>query len=1450
MDSFKIGELNNTNRGLAKQMTFFGDAITVKQKKILVWQHQRRRFHWGRPFMPNDPPPLMQEDESGQFVKKLNNLDECELDGWHWASDQWKTVPFPDADASGWMYCRTAFGTFGKKSRWHPFRKRLWERAVTQSLRQQNKQNIEQMRGRLRRSTRALIHGAGPGNSVLQFVVYETEQLKKGEWEIPTPKELHYTNTDDISCSFEEFTLDFEDDDFGTWGWAETWKIYRDDETDDNGWLYARQSTSFNTRAKAPATANEVLKWRRRKWIRSAVFQPKGNRRNLVTSTMNEQLASLLWHVYLCCQQATFCGENQQWDVNGFEPRDAEFDHEPYFAEDGRTQNLHRFSERFSILWLNTHDQFFNGERARRRMKISNAMGIYGDLLNGTYVRTNKSIGPTRKHDIYRNRDVDKNEKIDHAVFLWFDEENDMWTISTEEQGGKILAYCEGEDVLPCSLNDDWVVLNDPQHFAPKSLVENLPEHIPKPKKERYQVQKTFHIMACDIMNVFHKYSDVHKEKYSESWMNDEVAARSFSLVKRIMKSLIKEASFRDTERTHYEGSKAEEFVEAICDVALLYSYILSYHLTKIKVQGLVLVACLLESTQLGDSHPLNQVLSPLGTIEFLHDKSDRFQSDFMSRAMFSPDVLNTCENLLNLLEQLDFGDFGEENTGAEEGLLEECMTSIHDITCHMLRQYHDPDIEEGTIINLIVCYRASKKLAQGKKFDQKAFNDDLGRTIQDSALHYYNELKSEFHLELDEFGFFKNYPGFSKAFPRFYEEMGMIVERDVIHRSKRLFDRGVFGEKFVATGVVSLLEGFSGDVAYQVVQKKENAPFTNFHLTLLRGVGFIIDKTKCAFERLGENVTFYHEQNKNPNQLFPWQHEVVSAFMEDWVKSSLEKIMRGFERQVKDPVNFVDRKGESYLYSPCIIEIFTILESQIEAYFKLLNEFPSIACESDKKFFGGLHKCFLQIDDWIRDTTFAIKSEKQFNKMFESEGWFRVEESTTFQESIKVPKKPMEQYMEDFNCNCCRLMSLNAMTMKLKSLKKVVIKNIISLEKPHDLQMPMLDTARSFLDHMTASHQELQEWLSRMLAAVLIHVQSDDIMSKVYTTDNKRESNLLDAHTEIFTRMEDVLYEAKERLDPDRYVLFGESLQIVFDEAMFHLLTHRESNRMFVLKDNHWLRADYREFKSFFDEQEIGHRDNRWIEVLKIMELSTTELKEQSENRTSGLLDEPLSLVRASRQINTTTPLFLVLAHRNDPDAKAFVKKIFSKSPAPPATRPRGSNNFFNQDNGSIQLPRVSTNRDRIRNQLKVSRSPPYRFTLIIHQCRDILGVDRNGKSDPYVKIKCRKTVKHTPVIKKSVNPVYNYEFTCRIPEGFFEHPDQELEVELKLKDWNRLLKKKKIGSLFLRFKKKTGADEQWKQWRKPDGGEDLEGKHGRIQYSAFFTDLRAILGPATVLF
>ena len=84
---------------------------------------------------------------------------------------------------------------------------------------------------------------------------------------------------------------------------------------------------------------------------------------NLVTSTMNEQLASLLWHVYLCCQEATFCGENQQWDVNGFDPRDPEFNHEPYFAEDGRTQNLHRFSERFSILWFNTQDQFFNGQR-------------------------------------------------------------------------------------------------------------------------------------------------------------------------------------------------------------------------------------------------------------------------------------------------------------------------------------------------------------------------------------------------------------------------------------------------------------------------------------------------------------------------------------------------------------------------------------------------------------------------------------------------------------------------------------------------------------------------------------------------------------------------------------------------------------------------------------------------------------------------------------------------------------------------------------------------------------------------------------------------------------------------------------------------------------------------------------------------------------------------------
>ncbi|KEP60735.1 UNVERIFIED_CONTAM: hypothetical protein HHA_249870 [Hammondia hammondi] len=83
-------------------------------------------------------------------------------------------------------------------------------------------------------------------------------------------------------------------------------------------------------------------------------------------------------------------------------------------------------------------------------------------------------------------------------------------------------------------------------------------------------------------------------------------------------------------------------------------------------------------------------------------------------------------------------------------------------------------------------------------------------------------------------------------------------------------------------------------------------------------------------------------------------------------------------------------------------------------------------------------------------------------------------------------------------------------------------------------------------------------------------------------------------------------------------------------------------------------------------------------------------------------------------------------------------------------------------------------------------------RVQVVIHRGIDLPAMDAGKSSDPYIKFEYRGTQYRTETVKKSVNPVWNQQFTFVYDKAFGPHT-----LTFELWDANVLLKDKKMGSV-----------------------------------------------------
>jgi len=340
--------------------------------------------------------------------------------------------------------------------------------------------------------------------------------------------------------------------------------------------------------------------------------------------------------------------------------------------------------------------------------------------------------------------------------------------------------------------------------------------------------------------------------------------------------------------------------------------------------------------------------------------------------------------------------------------------------------------------------------------------------------------------------------------------------------------------------------------------------------------------------------------------------------------------------------------------------------------------------------------------------------------------------------------------------------------------------------------------------------------------------------MDSLYKTANKHDSCL--RGTLIWNLMEDCLLLARARLNPDMYLSFGEHLQKALDDAMYDILTSPTSTCVFDVSDKQCLRLDHFEFDEFFDDESfaIGKKSGRWKQALQCMEVNTKELIQMALASRASRASGKMTLVDVSRRLKTNHVTFLVLEHRDHPDAKAFVAKHSRKRDSKKLKLKLRNNNAKKKHKLKVQKSGGNKRASQIMKSHLIS--PVYRFELCVHQCEKIISADSNGFSDPYIIAECLNHTQKSQVIKKTLSPKFNWVGRWRIREGYFDTTGKPLVVNLTLKDWNLIMGHKTIGTLHLRFTPGESLEETWKRWKMPDGKEDSRGIYGRIQLSAKF--------------
>lgn len=91
----------------------------------------------------------------------------------------------------------------------------------------------------------------------------------------------------------------------------------------------------------------------------------------------------------------------------------------------------------------------------------------------------------------------------------------------------------------------------------------------------------------------------------------------------------------------------------------------------------------------------------------------------------------------------------------------------------------------------------------------------------------------------------------------------------------------------------------------------------------------------------------------------------------------------------------------------------------------------------------------------------------------------------------------------------------------------------------------------------------------------------------------------------------------------------------------------------------------------------------------------------------------------------------------------------------------------------------------------MAASASAAFQLYMRIVEAKGLKGVEKNGTSDPFVKIKIdgQQTNLETKVVLKSTNPIWHQEFVMSVPKA-------DSSIELKVYDWNRIQSNELLGT------------------------------------------------------
>uniref|UniRef100_A0A914HT71 C2 domain-containing protein n=1 Tax=Globodera rostochiensis TaxID=31243 RepID=A0A914HT71_GLORO len=125
-------------------------------------------------------------------------------------------------------------------------------------------------------------------------------------------------------------------------------------------------------------------------------------------------------------------------------------------------------------------------------------------------------------------------------------------------------------------------------------------------------------------------------------------------------------------------------------------------------------------------------------------------------------------------------------------------------------------------------------------------------------------------------------------------------------------------------------------------------------------------------------------------------------------------------------------------------------------------------------------------------------------------------------------------------------------------------------------------------------------------------------------------------------------------------------------------------------------------------------------------------------------------------------------------------------------------------------------------------------RLMVTILECKDLPAMDRNGMSDPYIKVTIlpeRKPKFETRIKRNTLNPIFNETFIFKIP--YSELLGKTLEIVAY--DFDRLSKDDRLGQFFVPL---NGVDlgtttQKWTLFEAPKDVDELESRLGDVCFS-----------------